>query len=376
MKDHFGHLFASGECFEVTCQLCKVSLGSPTELRRHCQSHLRKKKGNLNFEDWEKYERLIPPEIYRKRNPLVEMSNPSREPIISCPLCSNVFPTILTFAEHVTEKHLDLQNQPDDNVTDDQLEQEEEDEIVDRLKVMEKKWLEVRKNIRYRHAGVNKNAFCKICQKKFWSSKYLLTIHNPSVHPDRDYSVTCEICGKVFKTRHRLSHHRSHSHRDAVKKKTWNKVVRQRFLVKKSLENEDSEKSEDAEEHPKVKKKSTYKLKYQKCDDKLLCSQCNFSTHYKHLLKNHIKFKHENQPRKEYTCAYCDYKSVFKTNWQRHQFSQHEYKLGINTDKALVCQYCSFVTPDRNIYLDHVRHVHEGVPRKKRSPRKRKKVEK
>ena len=250
-----------------------------------------------------------------------------------------------------------------------ELEESEAETVAtdNKLLKMEEKWLDVVKSYRYLKSDKTGGSTCNICKKTYWSESYLKHVHMVMSHPDKDYSVNCELCGKKFKNNHLLNYHRYRSHKDIRKIKNYPTEVDTRIR-------NNTQRKKRKDKPPKVSNSSGKKYpSYSEVP--LICSYCGFSTHYRASHDLHVRVKHESHleenKKKKYHCTYCEYATFSKPNYNRHVFTKHEYKMGINTDKAMICPHCSFTTPDKNSYNDHVRHVHEGVPRKKRPPRVR-----
>lgn len=115
-----------------------------------------------------------------------------------------------------------------------------------------------------------------------------------------------------------------------------------------------------------------YMKKYRYSEEGLLCPHCGFKTHHINSMKVHLTVKHaalipERQRVKKKKCKYCDYSAYNPTNLARHVVNVHEFKMGLQDDKALRCPHCPYTTLIKNVMKVHITHVHEKVPYKKRT---------
>ena len=324
-------------------------------------------------------------------------------PISSCAYCTETFESMFDLSEHMISEHANasssnivdaLQTIKNENTFDSNYDLNQDEDMVKRegqvegelitakLEEMEVKWLAILKKVVYKVKDDPEKAKCTICNKQFWSEKYLKSVHMIVAHPDKDYSVQCDGCGKVFKNQHHLNDHRSRYHKSRQK----NYPNKQNLRLRKKLNNysysKDGTKETDnlgGERHichycgyTTVSKYNMTLHVYGKHEkdleqhkDKLMnCHVCDYSTFYKGNFRSHM-MKHEQHKDKMKTCAYCDYKSAYAGNMKMHIFNVHESKLDQNKHKLGVCSYCNYTTPIKTNLITHIKHVHEGVPRPK-----------
>ena len=359
-----------------SCSMCHTYFLSDDEYRNHVQhTHAKTEFKPLSLPDKE------PSSVILKKRILFHVASGEIgcKTSVSCSQCPEIFLSLDELTDHVINQHV-KEDVPDDEEEDiPEPECEENDTVLEeRLMPMKKKFLAEVKQVKYKLNHSLESKTCKICGVVCWSPTYLKNRHMPQYHPDpnKPLFVPCEYCDMQVKNNSTsMNWHRSKYHRDKTKKYKVNEVNRV-FNTKKTMPKRTIRRrrvNPIKENHPEWPEWKRYGYS----ETPWLCSYCSFQTHYKISFENHVRIQHESHLEKNkdkiYKCKYCDHQTMHQSNIKHHQFVQHEYKMGINTHKAHVCSYCGFTTPDLNIYNDHVRHVHEGVKRKKRPPRKRKK---
>ena len=80
-----------------------------------------------------------------------------------------------------------------------------------------------------------------------------------------------------------------------------------------------------------------------------ICSECEYFTQHKQLLKNHIETKHKGV---RYPCDVCNYQALSVMNLRDHQASKHKI------NPRFRCKLCGFCTNHTNKKKDHVPRQH------------------
>ena len=291
---------------------------------------------------------------------------------LNCQQCDKDFESLLDRANHTLEHHSKVGEESLKSDTFSDEANEDNLEIDSKLNDMEAKWVEKMKHLQYKSSGASiEDRTCKICGKVCWSLDYLMNRHMKICHSNENW-VQCEVCGIALRNANARNLHRAKAHREVIRKVKPNRITHlsDTIRAKKYGYELPPKRTEAHKTNKEVKHKSTKEKKFQ-------CTYCNFSTKWKNCFQLHVASQHEAHLEKTKNnmsqCQYCEYRTISKNNMKRHVFVRHEYKRGINTDKAFICHLCSYTTPNSSCYRDHVKHVHEGVPRKKRAPRKKKK---
>ena len=100
-------------------------------------------------------------------------------------------------------------------------------------------------------------------------------------------------------------------------------------------------------EFPIVLVESVYEKK-----KSFVCTICNESFGYKHVLARHIESKHEEK--KNYKCDVCDKTFNCKFNLKKH------IELGHEGNKPFICHICATPFRQKPSLRTHILSVHEG----------------
>ena len=323
----------------------------------------------------------------------ISLTNHNNESNISlrCCQCDERFENVYALSEHLACEHHNPGNHSKNHIGNETekisyLEENGEEKVnIDiTLEAAEKRWLKKIKEIRYESQKPGE-AKCSICTKVFWSHKYLETVHMVIAHPDKDYTVVCEDCGRVCKNKYELNDHRHQKHREKRKYRKYTKEpdlsLRNRLkncsdpLAEqwcKHMEKIDrgymcrhcgfsAPKRPHMEDH--IIGKHREFIDWNISDRLKRCPECDYSTYRMSALWLHKRYKHQNTENMELLCPHCGFKTNRSSSLKQHIFYIHDCKREENKDKFLMCSYCEFKTLRKQTLQNHVSYIHEGVPR-------------
>ena len=182
-------------------------------------------------------------------------------------------------------------------------------------------------NIHIKNVHEEKKNSCENCGKVF-TMMYQLNNLKLKVHSDTPKSFFCKICDKSFHFRHDLNHHLKLSHNE----KRFNcDHCKNTFATVSSLKNHTL-----THNAPNIQ-----------------CKDCDFKTHTKTKLNEHIERLHNEQT---YFCDICDFKCKLRKQLKEHNTRKHD-----DTFQKFKCDYCTY-TADRKDYLKtHIQSLHDKV---------------
>ncbi len=211
------------------------------------------------------------------------------EPVFVCKLCGDFFDTESSMASHIGQKH--------------------PEKAANRT-------------------TEHKCEHCELVLKTGNSLRYHIFIkHTPSHLQSSKHQ--CDVCGKKFPSKGKLTTHLSQSHRP------------------KSFQCTDCDSAFTSDKQLKEHILSKHVVK------EYICEECAKVFDAAHKLNTHVKVTHQNE--RKFACDECDYRFLTRHSLDKHKKSVHQKV------KDIPCEYCGKCFIEKGDRNRHVRNVHEKL---------------